>query len=121
MTVKMKKLMCIMIVSVLCMGILTGCGDSGITEETSSLVTEKTDTALALYADIEKLVQENSLTADESFTGMKAKLTDMSTSIKEKIAETTEEDGKQAITELDAIIRNLTEVKDNVQKMISEK
>ena len=49
---------------------------------------------------------------------MKTKLTEMSGKVKEKIAETTEEDGQLVITELDAMIKNLTEVKEKVQKKI---
>ena len=78
----------------------------------------KTDTALQLYADIEKMVQENALTADANFTSMKTRLTEMSDRVKEKIADTTEEDGQMTITELDAMIQNLTEVKNQVQKKI---
>ncbi len=78
----------------------------------------KTDTALQLYADIEKMVQENALTADANFTSMKTRLTEMSARVKEKIADTTEEDGQMTITELDAMIQNLTEVKNQVQKKI---
>lgn len=115
---KGKKWICLMAVAGLCLGLLTGCGD-GITDETASIVTEKTDTALALYADIEKMVQEHSLTADESFAVMKTKLTDMSAKIRENISDTTEEDGKLAITELDAMIKNLTEVKESVRKMVN--
>lgn len=42
----------------------------------------------------------------------------MSARVKEKIADTTEEDGQMTITELDAMIQNLTEVKNQVQKKI---
>ena len=101
----------------LCLGLLTGCGD-GIKKETSDTVITKTDTALQLYADIEKMVQDNSLMADENFTAMKSKLTEMSAKIKEQIADTTEEDGQMTLKELDAMIQNLTEVKGQVQKKI---
>lgn len=117
MTAKVKKIMCFMAVAGLCLGLLTGCGD-GIKKETSDSVITKTDTALQLYADIEKMVQDNALMADENFTAMKSKLTDMSARIKEKIADTTEEDGQMTLTELDAMIQNLTEVKNQVQKKI---
>ena len=106
-----------MAAAVLCLGLLAGCGD-GIKKETSDIVKQKTDTALQLYGDIEKMVQENALVADESFTAMKTKLTEMSGKVKEKIAETTEEDGQPVTTELDAMIKNLTEVKEKVQKKI---
>lgn len=101
----------------LCLGLLTGCGD-GIKKGTSESVITKTDTALQLYADIEKMVQDHALMADENFTAMKSKLTEMSARIKEKIADTTEEDGQMTLTELDAMIQNLTEVKNQVQKKI---
>lgn len=114
---RIKTYLCMMAVAVLCLGLLAGCGD-GIKKETSDIVKQKTDTALQLYGDIEKMVQENALVADESFTAMKTKLTEMSGKVKEKIAETTEEDGQLVITELDAMIKNLTEVKEKVQKKI---
>ena len=119
MTAKVKKIMCFMAAAGLCLGLLTGCGD-GIKKETSESVITKTDTALQLYADIEKMVQDNALVADENFTAMKSKLTDMSARIKEKIADTTEEDGQMTLTELDAMIQNLTEVKEQVQKKIDD-
>lgn len=78
----------------------------------------KTDTALQLYADIEKMVQDNALMADANFTSMKTRLTEMSAKVKENIAGTTEEDGQMTINELDAMIQNLTEVKNQVQKKI---
>lgn len=111
------RVVTLLVVMVVCAGALTGCGD-GITEETSLVVTEKIDKALELYADIEKLVQDNSLAADESFVDMKAQLTDMSARVRERIADTTEEEGQKAIVELDAIIKNLTEVKGSVQKTV---
>lgn len=117
MMTKAKKALCTMAAAGLCLGLLTGCGD-GIKKETSDTVITKTDTALQLYADIEKMVQDNSLMADENFTAMKSKLTEMSAKIKEQIADTTEEDGQMTLKELDAMIQNLTEVKGQVQKKI---
>lgn len=117
MMAKAKKALCIMAAAGLCLGLLTGCGD-GIKKETSETVITKTDTALQLYADIEKMVQDNALMADENFTAMKSKLTEMSAKIKEQISDTTEEDGQMTLKELDAMIQNLTEVKDQVQKKI---
>lgn len=117
MMAKVKKAMCIMAAAGLCLGLLTGCGD-GIKKETSETVITKTDTALQLYADIEKMVQDNALMADENFTAMKSKLTEMSAKIKKQITDTTEEDGQMTLKELDAMIQNLTEVKDQVQKKI---
>ena len=113
----MRTFLCVAVMAGLCLGMLTGCGD-GIKKETSDIVKQKTDTALQLYGDIEKMVQDNALVADETFTAMKSKLTEMSHRVKEKIADTTEEDGQLAISELDAMIKNLTEVKGQVQKKI---
>ena len=115
----MRTFLCmtVIVIAGLCLGMLTGCGD-GIKKETSDIVKQKTDTALQLYGDIEKMVQDNALVADETFTAMKSKLTEMSNRVKEKIADTTEEDGQLAISELDAMIKNLTEVKGQVQKKI---
>lgn len=101
---RIKTYLCMTAAAVLCLGLLAGCGD-GIKKETSDIVKQKTDTALQLYGDIEKMVQENALVADESFTAMKTKLTEMSGKVKEKITETTEEDGQLVITELDAMIK----------------
>ncbi len=111
-----KKLLCMILAAGLCLG-LTGCGD-GIRKETTEAVMTKTDTALQLYADIEKMVQDNALMADANFTSMKTRLTEMSAKVKENIAGTTEEDGQMTINELDAMIQNLTEVKNQVQKKI---
>lgn len=112
-----RTFLCMAVMAGLCLGLLTGCGD-GIKKETSDIVKQKTDTALQLYGDIEKMVQDNALIADETFTAMKSKLTEMSNRVKEKIMDTTEEDGQLAISELDAMIKNLTEVKGQVQKKI---
>lgn len=94
---------------------LTGCGD-GITDETKKMVTDKTNQALELYADIERTVEEHKLTASREFIDMKEKLTKMSTQIKEQVESTTEEDGKMAVSELDKIIANLQSVKKNVEE-----
>lgn len=118
--VKIKAFMYLAAVTGLCMGLLTACG-TGIKKETSDTVIQKTDSALQLYADIEKMVEDNALVADETFTAMKTKLTEMSASIKERIADTTEEDGQNVISELDAMIKNLTQVKEQVQKKIDGK
>lgn len=106
---------------VLCIGMaaLTGCKDSNaIKEETSQTLQEKSGEALALYADIEKLVSDHKLQTEQSFTDMKKQLTDMSTTIKEQVKDTTEEDGQSAIAELDKIIENLKSVKESVEKTL---
>ena len=72
---------------------------------------EKTDKALELYADIEKVVEANHLEADKEFTDMKKQLTDMATEVKGKLAQAKEEDAKLALQEIDGIIDNLTKVK----------
>ena len=51
-------------------GMLTGCQGDGITEETLKAVREKKGQVLTLYSDVEKLVQDNSIAVDESFTNM---------------------------------------------------
>lgn len=98
---------------------LTGCGD-GITDETKKMVTDKTNQALELYADIERTVEEHKLTASREFIDMKEKLTKMSVQIKEQVENTTEEDGKLAVSELDKIIANLQSVKKNVEEGLAK-
>lgn len=99
--------------------VLSGCGD-GITGETKKIVTDKTNQALELYADIEKMVEENKLTAEQEFIDMKSKLTQMSKEIQERVENTTEEDGKLAVEQLDKIIANLQSVRKNVEDSLAE-
>lgn len=96
---------------------LAGCGD-GIKEETKQKVMEKTDEALELYADLEKMVNENHLEVKQAFTDMKKQLTEMSARVKEQIEKTTEEDGKKAEEELDRMIKNLRSVKERVEQSL---
>lgn len=108
----------------LCLGMvmLSGCGKSdAIQKETSRIVREKANEALALYADIEKLVKDNGLQTESSFSDMKRQLTDMSAVIQKQSEETTEEDGQSAIVELDKIIDNLQTVKESVEESIHKK
>ncbi len=98
---------------------LTACGDD-IREETSQEVEEKTNQALQLYSDLEKLVSDHNLQTDASFTDMKKKLTDMSVAVKTSIQDATETDGQQTLKELDEIIRNLENVKKKVEDSVSE-
>lgn len=93
--------------------VLTGCGDE-IKKDTVTEVKEKTQQALELYADIEKMAAENSLVPNQSFLDMKTKLTDMSGKVQAGIEETTEEDGQLTLQQLERIIKNLQEVKDSV-------
>ncbi len=101
----------------LCFSCLTGCGD-GIKEDTKQLVMEKTDEALSLYADLEKLVKDNGLEVEQAFTDMKKQLTDMSERVRKQVADTTEEDGKKAADELDKMIANLKAVKEKVEQSL---
>lgn len=101
----------------LCFAFLTGCGD-GITDDTKQLVMEKTDEALALYSDLEKLVNDNELEVEQAFTDMKKQLTDMSESVKNQIEDTTEEDGQNAAKELEKMIANLKAVKEKVEQSL---
>lgn len=102
----------------LCICLLTGCGD-GITDETADAVTRKTNQALEMYSNIEKLVKDNNLKVEKEFTDMKEQLTTMSTQVKSGLADTTEEDGQQALQGLDKIIANLESVKGNLEKSIA--
>lgn len=110
----------IAIVTILCFSaaLLIGCGD-GITEETMATVNAKTDQTLQLYAEIEKMVIDNGLVADQTFLDMKMQLTEMSGKIKAEIETTTEEDGQQTIKELDRILANLQDVKANVESVLA--
>ena len=83
-------------------------------------MTDKTNQALELYADIEKTVEENQLTAEQEFIDMKTKLTQMSAQIQERVEDTTEEDGKLALEQLDKIIANLQSVKKNVEESLAK-
>jgi hypothetical protein len=116
---KRKGLIALFMAAVLCIGVLTGCGD-GIKEETVATVNDKTSQALELYGDIEKMVEENSLQADQSFVDMKSQLTEMSAKVQAGIKEATEEDGQATIQELDRILENLQEVKDSVSASLTE-
>ena len=84
------------------------------------MVTDKSNQALELYADIERTVEEHKLTASQEFIDMKEKLTKMSAQIKEQVESTTEEDGKLAVSELDKIIANLQSVKKNVEEELAK-
>ena len=111
----------IAIICVICL-ILTACqsgGAASISPETKDAVTKKTNEILALYSDVEKAVEENSIVADQSFKDMKQQLIDMSDHVKSKLEETTEQDGQQALTELEKIKNNLEEAKKNVEKHIA--
>lgn len=101
----------------LCIGCLTGCGDS-IKDDTKQMVMEKTDEALSLYTDLEKLVKDNGLEVEQAFTDMKKQLTDMSENVRKKVADTTEEDGQKAVEELDKMIANLKAVKEKVEQSL---
>lgn len=116
---RMKKSLALLMTLCIGMTALTGCKDSNaIKEETSQSVQEKSSEALALYADIEKIVSDHKLQTEQSFTDMKKQLTDMSAAIKEQVKDTTEEDGQNAIVELDKIIENLKSVKESVEKTV---
>lgn len=61
------------------------------------------------------MIQKNHIEADADFAKMKDKLTSMSKKVDEKIEDTTEEDAKQAITELKRLETNLQQTKKNVE------
>lgn len=103
----------------LCLCALTACGD-GIKEETSKAVTEKTNQALQIYADLEKIVTDNGLQTDDSFVEMKKQLTEMSAKVKTSIQDATEEDGQQTVKELNRIITNLQDVKKKVEESVKK-
>lgn len=75
----------------------------------------KKSQVLSLYKEIETMIQKNHIEADADFAKMKEKLTSMSKKVDEKIEDTTEEDAKQAITELKRLETNLQQTKKNVR------
>lgn len=99
---------------------LAGCNSDAITQETKDTVTKKTNEVLALYSDVEKKVNENSIEVAQSFKEMKQQLTDMSGKVKAKLDDATEQDGKQAIEELKRLESNLLAAKKNVESQIAD-
>lgn len=102
-----------------CCCLLAACGD-GIQGETRDLVIEKTDEALALYAELEDTVEENDLEVKKAFTDMKKQLEEMSRKVKAQVDGTTEDDGQNAAEELEKIIANLNMVKEKIEQMLSD-
>ena len=92
---------------------VTGCQSDSVTEETKKEVQTKKSQVLSLYKEIETMIQKN-------FAKMKDKLTSMSKKVDEKIEDTTEEDAKQAITELKRLETNLQQTKKNVEAHIAK-
>lgn len=116
---KNRMLLCGGLIMLICLGLVTGCS-KGIRKETEETIRQKSAQALQIYADIEKMANDHALVVDSSFTDMKETLTRMSADIQKSIAGTTEEDGQLAIQELDRILANLSEVKDNVTNMTKD-
>lgn len=114
----MKGLKGIAISLLLCLA-LVGCSTDSITQETKDAVTKKTDEVLALYSDVEKKVNDNSIEVAQSFKDMKQQLVDMSGKVKAKLEDATEQDGKQALEELKRLENNLQEAKKNVEDHIA--
>lgn len=99
---------------------MTGCRSDGITEETKVAVQEEKSKVLALYSDVEKMIQDNNINVDESFKSMKEQLVSMSKKVDEKIEDTTEEDAKRAMEELKRLEENLQAAKKNVESHIAK-
>ena len=99
---------------------MTGCRSDGITEETKTAVQEEKSKVLALYSDVEKMIQDNNINVDESFKAMKEQLVSMSKKVDEKIEDTTEEDAKRAMEELKRLEENLQAAKKNVESHIAK-
>ena len=89
---------------------VTGCQSDSVTEETKKEVQTKKS----------QVIQKNHIEADADFAKMKEKLTSMSKKVDEKIEDTTEEDAKQAITELKRLETNLQQTKKNVEAHIAK-
>lgn len=116
----MKKWKRISIILFVCLS-LAGCRQDGITQETKEAVKNKSNEVMQLYSDVEMVINENSIEVDQSFKDMKQQLVDMHGKVKAKLDEATEEDGKQALEELEKICNNLNEAKKNVEKYIAVK
>ena len=99
---------------------VTGCQSDSVTEETKKEVQTKKSQVLSLYKEIETMIQKNHIEADADFAKMKEKPTSMSKKVDEKIEDTTEEDAKQAITELKRLETNLQQTKKNVEAHIAK-
>lgn len=99
---------------------MTGCRSDGITEETKAAVQEEKNKVMALYSDVEKMIQDNNINVDESFKAMKEQLVSMSKKVDEKIEDTTEEDAKRAMEELKRLEENLQAAKKNVESHIAK-
>ena len=89
---------------------VTGCQSDSVTEKTKKEVQTKKSQVLSLYKEIETMIQKNHIEADADFAKMKD----------EKIEDTTEEDAKQAITELKRLETNLQQTKKNVEAHIAK-
>ena len=66
------------------------------------------------------MIQKNNIEAHAFFAKIKHNLTSMSNKVDEKIEDTTEEDAKQAITELKRLETNLQQTKKNVEAHIAK-
>lgn len=99
---------------------LCGCASNRVTDQTKDAVKQKKEQVLALYSDVEKKAKENNIAVDESFTNMKGQLTKMSQKIEEKMEDTTEEDAKRAMEELERLENNLKTAKKNVENHIAK-
>lgn len=115
-----RKLVCLIVCTILMVVSVTGCQSDGVTEETKKEVQTKKSQVISLYKEIETLIQKNHIEADAGFAKMKNELTSMSKKVDEKIGDTTEEDAKQAITELKRLETNLQQTKKNVEAHIAK-
>ena len=100
---------------------VTGCQSDSVTEETKKEVQTKKSQVLSLYKEIETMIQKNHIEADADFAKMKEKLTSMSKKVDEKIEDTTEEDAKQAITELNKFAANKEKCRGTHSKIENQK
>lgn len=115
-----RKLVSLFLCLMLMVVSVTGCQADSVTDETKKKCRTKKSQVLSLYKEIETMIQKNHIEADADFAKMKDKLTSMSKKVDEKIEDTTEEDAKQAITELKRLETNLQQTKKNVEAHIAK-
>ena len=113
----MKKIAKLALILSLCM-IFGACQSNTISSQTKDAVSQKTKEVLALYATMAQTIDENSIVVDQSFRDLKQQLTNMSEQLKVKLEEATEQDGIQAIQELERIEDNLKETKKSIDQHI---
>ncbi len=95
---------------------VTGCQSDSVTEETKKEVQTKKSQVLSLYKEIETMIQKKSHRGRRRFCKDERKTYVDVKKVDEKIEDTTEEDAKQAITELKRLETNLQQTKEKMSR-----